>query len=406
LNSKLKPIHGLIVFVIAIVLLFTVCSALQAYFGIVGLAFTELIILITAIIPVLIIKEDFSNVFPMKLPPIKSFFGGFLLYTGTRMLSAPISLILTALFPSANEVVESLVSVGTSVSPFYSIIFMAILPAICEEMLVRGFILSSIKKINNNALTVIIIGLLFGAMHLDPYRFLPTAMLGAVFAFIAIATNSLLLPMIFHFMNNISSVISMYTLTSDSNQPLSSVSFPLFSPIMLGYIMIYLALAIILFYFGYTIIKSKPRKFNISAILTIICIISIVAGYLIISFDSSETILSVNRVLNIKDPYEESQSFNVEKSGAYVFSASTSGPNVDYTLRLTKGDEVIYEVSDTGMLAETQYFELSPGEYTFTILASPKEGSLSRTMIIYSSIDHFKYQVVPETSAVEESQQI
>jgi hypothetical protein len=86
------------------------------------------------------------------------------------------------------------------------------MPAICEEALCRGLIQYSFGGLRRKWLTVLIVGILFGIMHLDFYRFLPTMLLGLAMAYIMAETRNLLLPMLFHFINNAwSTVLSWAT---------------------------------------------------------------------------------------------------------------------------------------------------------------------------------------------------
>ncbi len=45
-------------------------------------------------------------------------------------------------------------------------------------------------------------GIIFGIFHLDPVRFLPTAILGMALSYVMIETRNMILPIIFHFVNN------------------------------------------------------------------------------------------------------------------------------------------------------------------------------------------------------------
>lgn len=101
---------------------------------------------------------------------------------------------------------QSVPSGSSSVfSLFLSLIFTAILPAICEEHLHRGMLLYGNKNlgvVNNILLT----GLLFGLLHLNIEQFFYATLIGFLLGFIAYCTNSIFPCMIIHFMNNAISV--------------------------------------------------------------------------------------------------------------------------------------------------------------------------------------------------------
>ena len=83
-----------------------------------------------------------------------------------------------------------------------AIAMIAALPGICEELLFRGFLLRGMRRQLPAPAAVALTGLLFGAFHLDPYRFLPTSLLGILFGCMVIRTGSILPGMIAHAANN------------------------------------------------------------------------------------------------------------------------------------------------------------------------------------------------------------
>ncbi len=200
---RLKPYHGLLLFAVVIAALVFIATPLQYNFGIIGVALTELMLLALTAAAFFITRPHFGQTFPLRLPPVREFFGGAFIYAGTYLLMIPPLLLTQYFFPQINDTADSLAKLGTSVPPALTILIIAVMPAICEETLHRGYILSSLKPIKNTALIVLINGLIFGIFHLDPFRFLPTMMLGCAFAYIALKTESMVLTMLFHFINNL-----------------------------------------------------------------------------------------------------------------------------------------------------------------------------------------------------------
>ena len=184
---------------------------------------------------------------------------------------------------------------------------MAVLPAVCEEALHRGFILSSLKPIKNVAFIVIINGVLFGLFHLDIYRFLPTAMLGCAFAYIAIKTDSMILTMLFHFLNNLLSVISMFAAEAsgalDADAALSGTavadltSFKLST--VLGVSLIYIAIGTVLLFIGVCMLNHKAPKTVAVAIMVAAVIALAVTGVIITAVTSVSTVSDVQGTYNV-----------------------------------------------------------------------------------------------------------
>jgi len=96
---------------------------------------------------------------------------------------------------------EKIFSAG-DLHPALAALVIAFSPAVCEEILWRGAVQSEIESEGRPWKTVLLVGLLFGLFHLDAYRFVPTALLGALLAFLRLRTGSLFPCMVFHGLYN------------------------------------------------------------------------------------------------------------------------------------------------------------------------------------------------------------
>lgn len=209
-NKKINPLVGIIWFAIFIPVFIFAGAPIQAKFGMIGVAITELMILAFAIIPVIALRQDFKEVFPIKKPRIAELFGVLLLWGSSLLLSMIFTYFIGAIDPEGLFATsDALNSIITSVPFLASFVITAIMPAICEEALHRGFILYTFKNIKKHRkfITVLVMGLIFGIFHLDFYRFMSTAILGAALSYIMVETKNILLPMLFHFVNNGFSVV-------------------------------------------------------------------------------------------------------------------------------------------------------------------------------------------------------
>jgi membrane protease YdiL (CAAX protease family) len=72
-----------------------------------------------------------------------------------------------------------------------SLAVIAILPGLCEELVVRGVLLPSLVRPLGPTRAVVASALLFAAMHADPYRFLFTLTVGLVLGLLRLRTGSL-----------------------------------------------------------------------------------------------------------------------------------------------------------------------------------------------------------------------
>ncbi|MCL1960119.1 MAG: CPBP family intramembrane metalloprotease [Spirochaetes bacterium] len=89
-----------------------------------------------------------------------------------------------------------------------AIINMGIIPPITEELFFRGLILDGLKNNYSKRKAIIISALLFGLIHLNPWQAYGAFIMGLIFAWICIETNSILLSIYMHFFNN-----TLYTIT-------------------------------------------------------------------------------------------------------------------------------------------------------------------------------------------------
>lgn len=84
-------------------------------------------------------------------------------------------------------------------------LLIAVLPAVTEEITIRGVVLSGYENINTY-FACAVTGLLFGIMHLDPQQFLYAAVLGFILALVVRITNSIFASALMHFFVNGTSV--------------------------------------------------------------------------------------------------------------------------------------------------------------------------------------------------------
>jgi len=83
-----------------------------------------------------------------------------------------------------------------------SLFALALTPAICEESLFRGPILRGLRQRFSGPAACLLTGILFGVMHGDIWRFIPTALLGALLSWVALTSGSIVPSMVIHLINN------------------------------------------------------------------------------------------------------------------------------------------------------------------------------------------------------------
>ncbi len=86
----------------------------------------------------------------------------------------------------------------------------AVFPAVCEEFLNRGVVLTAVRGMFPQWATVLIGGLIFGLFHQYVYQFAYTAVFGMVITYVTLKTKSIFPAMIIHFTNNFTAVITEF----------------------------------------------------------------------------------------------------------------------------------------------------------------------------------------------------
>lgn len=203
---------GVVLYAIGLVLLIYMGSYVQLKFGMTGIALTQLMIIALPLLFAYYIKSDFKKVFSLKIPKFKHLIGATGLWIGTYLIVFVTTNIILYYFPQNQEIVEGLNEVlFAKDNLLLNICLIALMPAICEELFFRGFILTSFKH-NKKSYTVAIVasGILFGMMHMDFIRIIPTSILGMAFAYAVCKTNSIGVSMFMHFLNNGFAVVVTY----------------------------------------------------------------------------------------------------------------------------------------------------------------------------------------------------
>ena len=252
------PTTGDAWFVICVVLIAVLYlgSLMQLKYGMGGVFGTQLLILILPLAVALYTKRSIKETYGIRKTSPINFIAGLILIVGALLIGIVITMITSYLFPNDAE------SVGGGVGSLIegqglpvTLLVVALAPAVCEEMLFRGFILSAFRSRYKTVTSIIMVSVIFGVYHLSIVRFFTTAFLGAALAVAAYYSKSIFPGMLMHFLNNSLSVIEMYYPEQFSRM------FPLVtddSPSMLG-ICVILVIGIIIVATGMTILRIKNK---------------------------------------------------------------------------------------------------------------------------------------------------
>lgn len=159
------------------------------------------------------------------------------------------------------HVIPNSVPIPSTQSEFIlGFLIIALSPGICEEVMFRGLVMSSYKKLGKKK-AIIYSAILFGLFHFNIQNLLGPIFLGIIFGIIALKTDSILSTIIGHTMNNTIALTIGYKL-GGLEQDLGGISYTvdvlpernlmIYSFVSLG------VLALVLGFLLYKLIKSLP----------------------------------------------------------------------------------------------------------------------------------------------------
>jgi len=108
------------------------------------------------------------------------------------------------------ELTAFLTNMKTSGEFFFTLIIIAILPGIGEEVVFRGIIQKKFTYLMNPHVAIWLTGFLFSAFHLQFYGLIPRMLLGVLFGYLYYWSGNLWLPILAHFLNNGFTLLMIY----------------------------------------------------------------------------------------------------------------------------------------------------------------------------------------------------
>jgi membrane protease YdiL (CAAX protease family) len=121
---------------------------------------------------------------------------------------------------SAAALTDAFLQVETIPGLAFNLFMIALLPAIGEELLFRGVIQKIFTNMTrNHHWGIWISAILFSALHIQFYGFVPRVILGALFGYLLVWSGSMWLPILAHFFNNAFAVIAYFLINKEMLNP-------------------------------------------------------------------------------------------------------------------------------------------------------------------------------------------
>jgi len=167
-------------------------------------AVTQLAVIATpALLMAVMLTRSPAQTLLLRRPPLLALLGAgllaFTLHPAVNLLQS----IVMRVYPISEQMAELLQSIKlTDDNLWLTLLVVAALPAICEELAFRGFILSGLRHMGHKWTAIIISSVFFGAAHAIFQQSLIACLMGMIIGFIAVQTGSLLPGVLFHIIHN------------------------------------------------------------------------------------------------------------------------------------------------------------------------------------------------------------
>ncbi|MEE3467442.1 MAG: ABC transporter permease subunit/CPBP intramembrane protease [Eubacterium sp.] len=234
---------GWFVVMVGFLLLVYVGGLLQTHYGLNGVAMSQVVLVALPLAMAAYSKKSLGKTFSFRAPCVqpqqapadgvaqhpaaapdgtgqaaasrptgrlRAWGGGLLLGIGMIGIGMVFASLMIQLFPEEGTSVSTQLTDLFNGPALWVWVVVSVCPAICEEMLFRGYVLSAFRERYPMWVSIIGVGVFFGIYHTSLVRFPTTALFGATLAYIVCRTGSIFPGMVVHWLNNSIAVISMF----------------------------------------------------------------------------------------------------------------------------------------------------------------------------------------------------
>lgn len=209
MKEKQMPGYGDLILLLCLVLLliFYIGSFAQIKWGFGGVVIQQLIILLCPFLYAWYMKADAKKLFSIKKPGVSQVAGGVLFGIAAFLCAMIIGVLLVPFFPESADGLTQLDDMLTSQPAVVLILVVALMPAIGEELLFRGFVMGTLKNKCTGVIAVLVTTLLFAAYHMSLIKMFTIGIIGFGLTYAAYKSGSIVTSMCMHFLNNLLSVL-------------------------------------------------------------------------------------------------------------------------------------------------------------------------------------------------------
>ncbi len=156
-------------------------------------------------------RVSLTNTFRLGAPPARGWLAAVCFGLSTWVLALKWLAIQSRIMPMDSRVAQALEQATgwmESTNPWVLVLFLAVIPALCEELFFRGFALSGLRRAIGKPAAVVVVALAFGLSHYSAHRLVATTALGLLLGWLVVAYGSLWPAIIAHLMHNTLSILA------------------------------------------------------------------------------------------------------------------------------------------------------------------------------------------------------
>ncbi|MCH7591917.1 MAG: CPBP family intramembrane metalloprotease [Planctomycetes bacterium] len=157
-------------------------------------------------------KIGFTSTFALRLPRPRYLAAGVLIGVSSWVPAHELSVFQQSIIGIPQPLVEGMEAIAAAIAALplpTAIVLIALVPALCEEFLFRGFLLSSLSTSGRKWTAIAASAVIFGIFHFVLFRFAVTASLGALLAYLVWQSRSIWPAVLAHLLHNTIGVLSI-----------------------------------------------------------------------------------------------------------------------------------------------------------------------------------------------------
>ncbi|MBN1124092.1 MAG: CPBP family intramembrane metalloprotease [Sedimentisphaerales bacterium] len=211
-GGKVSPGMALVLFGVGLLLMFYAGTYVQLRHLLFGLLISQWFLI--AVPPVAVLwytRMDLRQELRLRWPSLRSVIAALLMAAGLWVLIMQLTWWQQRWLPESEAFIREMDKLfrwgQTPGGLILLILAVGFSPAVCEELLFRGAILSGLRNRFSPWVAILVSGVLFGFMHQNVYMLLHTTLLGFALGFLALRSRSIIPAMLFHCYINTTTVL-------------------------------------------------------------------------------------------------------------------------------------------------------------------------------------------------------